>query len=130
MGKPVEDNLIVQLTLDFALLVVEYTEELESRRRYVMANQLMKSGTSIGANVREAQGAESRADFIHKLKVAAKEAEETDYWFLLCQHGKSYPDPANLQNRLLSIRKVLSKIISSAKGNTNTQAIIQQEPHR
>ncbi len=72
MGKPVENNLIVQLTLNFALLVVEYTEELETRRRYVMANQLMKSGTSIGANVREAQSAESRADFIHKLKSGCK----------------------------------------------------------
>ena len=115
MGKPPENNLIVRLTLEFALLIVDYTEELEVARRYVIANQLMKSGTSIGANVREAQSAESRADFVHKLKVAAKEAEETDYWLLLCQHGKSYPATTDLQTRLLSIRKILSSIISSTK---------------
>lgn len=118
MTKSEGGNLIVEFTLEFAHLVVEYTEELEKRRRYVMANQLLKSGTSIGACVREAQSAESRADFVHKLKIAAKEAEETDYWLLLCQRGKSYPDPTDLQTRLLSIRKVLTKIIVSAKLNS------------
>jgi four helix bundle protein len=52
-----------------------------------MANQLFKSGTSIHANIREAQNAESKADFIHKMKIAAKEAEETEGWILLCQHA-------------------------------------------
>jgi four helix bundle protein len=108
-------NLILQLTFEFALLIIDYTERLETQRRYVIANQLLKSGTSIGANMREAQSAESRADFIHKCKIAAKEAEETDYWLLLCQHAKTYDDTTELQQRLLSIRKVLSKIISSSK---------------
>lgn len=75
-----EDNLIVKLTLEFALEIVEYLELLEEQRKYVIARQLLKSGTSIGANVREAQNAESKADFIHKLKIAAKEADETEYY--------------------------------------------------
>lgn len=59
--------------------MVEYSEILEDSKMYVIARLLPKSGTSVGANVREAQNAESKADFIHKLKIAAKEADETDY---------------------------------------------------
>jgi four helix bundle protein len=75
-----KENLIVTLSFEFALGIIEFAEELESKRKYVLANQILKSGTSIGANVREAQNAESKADFIHKLKIAAKEADETDYF--------------------------------------------------
>ena len=63
-------NLIVDLTFKFALNIIEFTEELESRRKFNMANQLFKCGTSIGANIREAQGAESKTDFVHKCKIA------------------------------------------------------------
>ncbi len=75
----------------------------------------MKSGTSIGANVREAQNAESKADFIHKLKISAKEADETEYWLTLCKLSKNYPYNEGLLEDLESIIKVLSKIISSSK---------------
>ena len=71
-----KDNLIVQLTLEFSLKIIEYSEELEELKKYVIARQLLKSGTSIGANVREAQNAESKANFVHKMKIAAKEADE------------------------------------------------------
>jgi four helix bundle protein len=108
-------NIIVEKTLAFALLIIEFAELLESKRKFVVANQLLKSGTSIGANVREAQNAESKADFIHKMKIAAKEAEETEYWLLLCQLSKSYPDCEELQNKLTDIFKILSKIIASSK---------------
>ena len=64
-------------TFDFALLTVSFCQELQAQKNYVIANQLLKSGTSIGANVREAQHAESKLDFIHKLKIASKECEET-----------------------------------------------------
>lgn len=109
------ENLIVQLTFQFGLLIIQFTEQLERQRRYVIANQLLKSGTSIGANVREAQSAESRADFLHKCKIAAKEAEETDYWLLLCHHSPGYGDTSELREKLLSVRKILSKIISSSQ---------------
>ncbi len=79
-----EKNLIVDLTFDFALEIIKYTGLLEKDRKFVLATQLLKSGTSIGANVREAQNAESKPDFIHKMKIAAKEADETEYWLLLC----------------------------------------------
>ena len=73
-------NVIVDKTFDFAVKIIEYCELLESHKKFVISNQLLKSGTSIGANVSEAQNAESRADFIHKIKLAAKEANETNYW--------------------------------------------------
>ncbi len=110
-------NLIVDLTLDFSLKIVAYCEILEEKRKYVIARQLLKSGTSIGANVREAQNAESKKDFIHKLKIAAKEADETEYWLTLCKLSDNYPFNETLLSDVSSIIKVLSKIISSSKNN-------------
>ncbi len=114
-----KDNLIVNLTFQFALDIVKFVELLESNRKYAVANQLIRSGTSVGANVREAQNAESRADFIHKLKIAAKEADETEYWLEICDQSESYPNCKELLNQILSIKKVLSKIIASSKSSTN-----------
>jgi len=108
-------NLIVDLTFDFSLKIVEFTSKLEEIRKFPLSNQLFKSGTSIGANVRESQSAESKNDFVHKLKISAKEAEETEYWLLLCKHSEHLPDPANLLEQINRIQKVLSSIISSAK---------------
>ena len=73
-------------------------------------------GTSIGANAMEAQNAESRADFIHKMKIAAKEAEESQYWLWFCQYSKSYPDCSLHQAKLEEVKnKVLGKILSTSK---------------
>ncbi len=112
-----KDNLIVNLSVEFAVAIIAYCELLEADRKFVIANQLLKAGTSIGANVREAQNAESIADFIHKLKIAAKEADETDYWLVLCEKSENYPDPSHLKEKLNSIRNVISKIIISSKKN-------------
>lgn len=73
-----------------------FTELLEKNKKYNLANQLFRSGTSIGANVREAQGCETKADFIHKMKFAYKEAEETSYWIELCLKAESYSNPGKL----------------------------------
>ena len=110
-----KDNLIVQLSFQFAIEIISFAELLEDRRRYNMANQLFKSGTSIGANVREAQGSESRADFIHKMKIAYKEAEETRYWLELCVQAENYPSPTQLLEDVVVILKVLGKIITTSK---------------
>ncbi len=113
-----KDNVILNLTFQFALEIIRFSEVLESGRKYVLAKQLLKSGTSIGANVREAQNAESKADFIHKFKIAAKEVEETEYWLQLCQYSKNYPNTEKLISELESIAKVINKIISSSKTNS------------
>ncbi|MCZ4694957.1 four helix bundle protein [Ancylomarina euxinus] len=104
------------MSFEFALLIIEMSEVLETKRKYVVAKQLLKAGTSIGANVKEAQSAESKADFVHKLKIAHKEALETEYWMDLMKHSETYPNPSTLlEDKLLSIKKLLNKIISSAK---------------
>jgi four helix bundle protein len=110
-----KENVIVKLTLEFALEIIEYSELLEEKRKYVIARQILKSGTSIGANAREAQNAESKADFIHKMKIAAKEADETEYWLLLCLLSKIYPKNKQIFDKLNIIIKILSKIISTSK---------------
>ena len=112
------DNPVVRLSFELALAVLAYVEVLKAGRRYVVARQLLRCGTSVGANVREAQHAESRADFVHKCKIAAKEAEETDYWLQLCTHAPAYPTPPTpLNDTLLSVRRLLARIIISSKAN-------------
>lgn len=112
-------NEVLELSFDFALSIIKYCEELGKNKKYVIAQQLLKSGSSIGANVREAQNSESRLDFIHKIKVAAKEADETEYWLLLCQKAENYSSPDDLLQKLYSIKRLLNTIIVSAKRNLN-----------
>ncbi|MDD3079603.1 MAG: four helix bundle protein [Paludibacter sp.] len=102
---PKTGNRIVDLSFTFALKIVAYAEKLEEHRKYVISNQILKSGTSIGANVREAQNCESKADFIHKFKIAAKEADETEYWLLLCKYSENYPFEASLIDEIKEIQK-------------------------
>jgi len=110
-----KENIIVTKTFDFALDIIEFSEDMYEAKRYPLANQIFKSGTSIGANVREAQNAESKADFIHKLKIAAKEAVETEYWLLLCLKSPYLKSPSDkLISDLKEIILILSKIISSS----------------
>ena len=117
-----KDNAILNLTIDFSIVLIAFVEELEGRRKFVVANQLLKSGTSIGANVHEAQNAESKLDFIHKLKVAHKEADETMYWLAICEKAESYPINNELKEKLQTIIKILSKIIATTKNNIKTNA--------
>ena len=121
MEQKPNENMIVDLSFKFALNVIKYTDELEVLRKYVLARQLLKSGTSIGANIREAQHAESRADFIHKLKIAAKEAAETEYWLLLCNKSEVYPACEELIAVCVVLLKILSKIIGTSKRNQQTK---------
>jgi four helix bundle protein len=109
------NNLILLKTFDFAKKVVQYTEKLEGQKRYVIANQLLKSGTSIGANIKEAQSAESKADFIHKVKIAKKEADETEFWLFLCNELENYPNSDELLNDIFEILKITNKIITTSK---------------
>ena len=111
----IESNPILKLSFDFSLQVVECCELLDLNKKYVISKQLLKAGTSIGANSFEAQNAESKADFIHKIKIAAKEADETQYWLTLCDYVKSYPDCKSLLTKLEEIQKVLNKILGTAK---------------
>lgn len=112
-------NEILELSFEFALKIIEFSDILEFNRKYVIARQLSKSGTSIGANVREAQNAHSRKDFISKCIIALKEADETEYWLLLCDRSESIEDPGKLLLDIISIKKLLVKIVSTSKKNEN-----------
>jgi len=107
-----KENEILKVTFHFAVSIIEFCELLETNKKYIIARQLLRSGTAIGANVREAQNSESKADFLHKLKIAAKEMEETEYWLLLCKESNSYPFDENLLNRQYPIKCVNEKLTS------------------
>jgi len=97
---------------------------MEANKKYIVARQLLKSGTSIGANSMEAQGAESKANFIHKIEVAAKEAKETQYWLWLCDYATTYPAYKHLINKAEEINRILGKIIATSKTNSSTKKTI------
>ncbi|AFK02658.1 CHP02436-containing protein [Emticicia oligotrophica DSM 17448] len=112
-----KENLIINETLQFSIKIIKYCEVLEQNRKIVIAKQLLRAGTSIGANVWEAQNAESKADFIHKMKIACKEADEVKYWLKICELADSYISPdIELVEDLERINRILSKIVSSSKG--------------
>ena len=109
-------NEVLELSIGFAVEVIRYCELLEEKKKYVIARQLLKSGTSIGANIKESQNAESQQDFIHKLKIAAKEADETEYWIYIIQQVDTYPKPPeSISSTLKSIINLLNKIIITLK---------------
>lgn len=113
--EAIAKNPVVKLSFEFSLDIITYCELLEANRKYVIATQLLKSGTSVGANIVEAQNAESKADFIHKFKIAAKEAEETEYWLMLCSYSGSYPACDALLEKISILNKMIGKIISTTK---------------
>ena len=110
----IDNNPLLKLSIDFSLKIIAYCEKLEADKKYVVARQLLKSGTSIGANSMEAQNPESKADFIHKIKIAAKEADETQYWLTLCSYSDSYPDCNDLLVKLEELNKIIGKILGTA----------------
>ncbi|MCB0576644.1 MAG: four helix bundle protein [Saprospiraceae bacterium] len=113
--ESVNENPVLRHTFEFALLVDAYTAHLYELRRYDLARLLFRTGTSIGANVFEAQHPESRQDFVHKMKIAAKEAAETNFWLLICQNRPGYPTCDHLLAKHDEINRLLSAIISSSK---------------
>ena len=115
MMRNYKDNVIVKMSFEFAIEIVEFTELLYTEKRFVFANQVLRSGCSIGANVREAQGSESKADFVHKMKIALKEAEKTEYRLELCDVAKNFLKPGRLVTDIESILKILNKIIQLQK---------------
>ncbi len=108
-----KENIILKLTFEFAKEIVLFTELLEKDRKFTFASQILRSGTSIGANVKEAQNAEGKADFVHKIKIASKEADELEYWLFLCNECQGYPNADVLLDKLHEIIKIMSKIIHS-----------------
>ena len=114
------DKLSVQ-SMDFAVSIINLVKFLKENKEHIISNQVGRSGTSIGANIREAQYAHGKADFIAKLQIALKEANETGYWLeLLFKTG--YIDQTthkSLDSKCTSIRVMLISSINTAKQNSD-----------
>ena len=118
-------NVVAEKSIAFALRIVKaYKFLITEHQEYVLSKQLLKSGTAIGALVRESEHAESKADFVHKLNIALKEANETDYWLLILsetgylnenEYGSPKNDCDELIRLLVSIVKTTKKSIQDAK---------------
>ena len=121
MGSTKEENVILRKSYDFALRVVKIYKFLTiEQKEFVLSKQLLRSGTSIGANVEEAIAASSKADFIHKLTISAKEARETSYWLRLLKDSEYLPEVtfSPIHEECLVIRRILSKILITLKTKT------------
>ena len=115
------ENLIQRTTYAFALRIVKLSRFLvEKKREYVLSKQILESGTSIGANVEEAQAGQSRKDFISKYAIALKEARETRYWLRLLMGSSDRPTEAivTLCQETEEIMRILAAIIVKTKQNT------------
>lgn len=114
-----DTNIIVEKSFSFALEIIQVARNLYKSNEYVLSKQLLKSGTSIGANVRESQNAESKADFIHKMSIAQKECDETLYWLELLWRSDAIRESEFkiLRDEAQSILKILRSIILSTKQN-------------
>jgi four helix bundle protein len=114
-------NAIKEKSYSFALRIIKLYKFLLTKNEYVMSKQILKCGTSVGANVREALQAESKLDFIHKLNIGLKEASETEYWLQLLWDSnyidrKSYN---SINNDCIEIIKLITSIIKTTEANLN-----------
>jgi len=119
MVNDMKKNVIKDKSFAFALRAVKLYKYLcDNKKEYVLSKQILRSGTAIGALVREAEHAESKADFIHKMAIAQKEANETDYWIELLYQSeyideKSY---SSIISDIQEVKKILSSILITSKG--------------
>lgn len=111
-----KDNLIQQKSFDFAILIVKLYQKLIKQNEYVLSKQLLRSATSIGANIEEALAGYSRKDFIYKMTISTKEARETRYWLRLIKHSElTEIDLSYHLQEIEQIINILSSIIKTAR---------------
>lgn len=115
-------NIIKGKSFDLAVRIVKLVNFLtEDKRENVLSKQLLRSGTSVGANIREAEHAESKKDFIHKMAIAQKEINESIFWLVLLKETDYLKDSAfnSLNNDAIEIIKLITSIIKTTKDNIN-----------
>ncbi len=114
------EKKIDERSFDFALLIVDVYKFLLGKKEFVLSKQLLRSGTSIGANVSEAQAAQSRNDFISKMSIASKEARETLYWIRLLKKSgylNEYSKLELLDSEIRSIVKIITRIVKTTQNS-------------
>jgi len=113
-----KDNIVLNKSFDFALEIIELYKILKSKNEFVISKQLLRSGTSIGANVEEATAAQSKKDFATKMSIASKEARETRYWLRLLNKSKLVEyDYKNYLNKIDELIRIITAIVKTAQSN-------------
>ncbi|WP_149205656.1 four helix bundle protein [Flavobacterium johnsoniae] len=110
-------NIIKEKSFAFAIDIVNLYRVLIEKKEFVLSRQVVRSGTSIGANIRESEHAQSKADFIHKLSISLKEANETEYWLDLLYETKYLSDIEfqNIKPKIIELLRLLTSIIKTSK---------------
>ena len=121
MPQADDKNIVAKKSFAFALRVIKAYKYLVERNEYVLSKQMLRSGTSIGANCREAKNAQSRLDFINKLNIALKEADETAYWLELLHEGDFIDQNSfeSIYGDCIELIKLLTSIVKKTKETTN-----------
>ena len=114
-----KESILKTKSYEFALNVVSTYKSLIAEKEFILSKQFLRSGTSIGANIREANNAQSKADFIHKLSISLKESDETDYWLELLKDSNyiSLIDFKKLSNQNTDLNRMLISSIKTLKNN-------------
>jgi four helix bundle protein len=113
-----KETVVGPKSFDFAIRIVNlYKFLVEKKKEFVLSKQILRCGTSVGANVRESRGAESKSDFIHKLSIALKETDETLYWLELLNRTEYISNEQfdSLKNDVVELRKIISSIIITTR---------------
>ena len=113
-----KENVILEKTFDFALSIIELYKQMIEQKEYVLSKQILRSGTSIGANVEEATAAISKKDFTAKMSISSKEARETRYWLRLLDRSKIVN--LDFKKQLVEIENIvniLTAIVKTSQGN-------------
>ena len=112
-------NIIYDKSYSFALRVVKLSNYLKNEHKeFVLSRQVLRSGTAIGALIKEAQFAQSKADFIHKLSIALKEANETDYWINIL-YDSNYLNKKMYDSLTVDVKEIISLLVSIVKSSKN-----------
>lgn len=111
-------NVIKEKSFKFSLRIIQLYKELQSNKEYVLSKQLLRSGTSIGANVSESEAAQTKKDFIHKLSISSKEARETLYWLQLLQESQLVQvECTSYIKDVKELIKILTSIIKTSQAS-------------
>jgi len=113
-----KENIILEKSYKFSLKIIKLYKYLcEDKKEFILSKQILRSGTSIGANINESQSAESKNDFIHKLGIAAKEIRETEYWLRLLKDGQFIESKSfeSIIEECNELKKITSSIILTCK---------------
>lgn len=112
-------NVILEKSFEFSLMILSLYRQLKKKKEYDLARQLLRAGTSIGANVEESIAASSRKDFNHKMKIASREARETRYWLRLINEGKIMTVPEIYFSEINEINSILVSIVKTTSESLN-----------